>query len=65
MKKMVDPPEKKHFKMWRIHISQNMIGLHVRGDSVVHDVLDSQMKKMISIAETAIGVNIDNRLVIK
>ena len=37
----------------------------MRGDSVVHDVLDSQMKKMISIAETAIGVNIDNRLVIK
>ena len=51
--------------MWRIHISQNVIGRHVRGDSVVHDVLDSQMKKMISIAETAIGVNIDNRLVIK
>ena len=55
MKKVADPSEKENVKMWWTHISHRVVDPHVRGDSVIHCVVDLQVKEMRSEAQTATG----------
>ena len=41
--------------MWRIHISHSVDDQHMRGNSVIHNVADTQVKGMRGIAQTATG----------
>ena len=55
MKKFTNPPEKDNVKTWWTHISRSVVDPHVRGNNLIHCVMDPQVKKGGSVTQIATG----------